>query len=40
MAQAKLRLANEEHEKDGYASNAPHTPSTFLMLALELETLQ
>lgn len=39
MVEAKLCLANEEHKREGYASNAPHTPSTFLTLALELEAL-
>jgi hypothetical protein len=40
MAQVKLELANEEAAKTGFSTTAPHTPSTFIMLGLEIEELQ
>jgi hypothetical protein len=40
MAQVKLQLANEEASKTGFDTTAPHTPSTFIILGLELEGLQ
>ncbi|KZP18026.1 hypothetical protein FIBSPDRAFT_956592 [Athelia psychrophila] len=36
----KLQLANEEHARMGLSVNQPHTPTTFIMLGLELEELQ
>jgi hypothetical protein len=40
MAHVKLQLANEEAARSGFGTNAPHTPSTFMMLSLDLEKLQ
>jgi len=40
MAHVKLQLANEEAARSGFSTNAPHTPSTFMMLGLDLEKLQ
>lgn len=39
-AQIKLQLANEEAARDGLTAEAAHTPSTFLLMALEVEDLQ
>ncbi|KAF7971009.1 hypothetical protein HWV62_22275 [Athelia sp. TMB] len=36
----KLQLANEEHARMGLSENQPHTPTSFIMLGLELEDLQ
>ncbi|KAF7968492.1 hypothetical protein HWV62_30451 [Athelia sp. TMB] len=36
----KLQLANEEHARMGLSASQPHTPTTFIMLGLELEELQ
>lgn len=40
MASVKLQLANEEAAKNGFSTTAPHTQSTFFMLALEIEDMQ
>jgi hypothetical protein len=40
VAQVKLQLANEEAARSGFSTNAPHTPSTFIMLGLDLEQFQ
>ena len=40
MAQVKLQLANEEAARIGFSSTAPHTPSAFIMLGLEIEEIQ
>ena len=40
VAQVKLQLANEEAARSGFSTNAPHTPSTFIMLGLNLEQFQ
>jgi hypothetical protein len=40
MAHVKLQLANEEAARSGFNTNAPHTPSTFIMLGLDLEQIQ
>lgn len=40
MAQVRLQLADEEASKSGFSTTAPHTPSTFVMLGLEIEELQ
>lgn len=40
MAQVKLQLTNEEAAKSGFATNALHTASTFVMLGLDIEELQ
>lgn len=39
-AQIKLQLADEEAAKDGLTAEAAHTPSTFILMALEIEDLQ
>ncbi|KAF7967203.1 hypothetical protein HWV62_35156 [Athelia sp. TMB] len=36
----KLQLANEDHVRMGLSTSQPHTPTTFVMLGLELEELQ
>lgn len=40
LAKVKLQLANLEAAKDGLETSAAHTPSTFILLALEVEDLQ
>lgn len=40
LAKVKLQLANEEHDRMGLSVSQPHTPTTFIMLGLELEELQ
>jgi len=40
MAHVKLELATKEAMKSGFATTAPHTPSTFVMLGLDIEGLQ
>jgi hypothetical protein len=40
MAHVKLQLANEEAARSGFSTNTPHTPSTFIMLGLDLEQSQ
>lgn len=40
MAHVKLQLANEEAAKIGCRSTAPHIPSTFIILGLDIEESQ
>lgn len=40
MARAKLMLADQEHQRTGLNDDSLHTPSVYLMLGLEIETLQ
>ncbi|KAF7974572.1 hypothetical protein HWV62_11944 [Athelia sp. TMB] len=40
LAKVKLQLADAEAAKDGLETTAAHTPSTFILLALEIEDLQ
>lgn len=40
MAGVKLQLANKEAARSGFSTSAPHTPSTFMMLGLDIKELQ
>ncbi|KZP18029.1 hypothetical protein FIBSPDRAFT_956594 [Athelia psychrophila] len=40
MAKVKLKLAEDELRKSGLSADSPHTPSTFLLLGMEIEGLQ
>ncbi|KAF7969801.1 hypothetical protein HWV62_25983 [Athelia sp. TMB] len=40
VSKVKLQLANEEHARMGLSVSQPHTPTTFVMLGLELEEMQ
>lgn len=37
MAAVKLQLADEEASKTGFETTAPHTRTTFIMIALDIQ---